>query len=306
MHRDLADIGLIDRRDDTHLPEVGGYGEENGGLKGRRHGLARVDVPGDHDPVDRRMDDRVVEVRSGYRARGFLGCQVRFRRRGALHGKARSGTRIIEILVGQRPSRVKLVEPGVVVRSMVAVDLRLFQGCARAGQSRQHLSLLGHERLSVEACKHLTGLDAIVVVNLDRRHATADLRANLDGGDGLDVTGGPDLAHHLAQRRRVEAEACSERHWTRPYNDPHDEERHDCQSSRDGPKETPTAPPLRLGVDQVSQTSRLSRQNSTLREDHGHAAESVQRRCHPGGRPSWWYLHCRRVQKLPMYAVRAP
>ena len=55
LRRDLADVGLVDRRDDAHLAEVGGDREEHGRLEDGRDGLPGVDVARDDDAVDGRV-----------------------------------------------------------------------------------------------------------------------------------------------------------------------------------------------------------------------------------------------------------
>ena len=62
---DAADVGLVDVREDLHLREVLRDHEERRRLERRRDGLADVVAAAHDDPVDRRDDARVREVRLG-------------------------------------------------------------------------------------------------------------------------------------------------------------------------------------------------------------------------------------------------
>ena len=59
---DAADVGFVDVRVDLHLRQVGGDDEERRRLHAGRDRLADVDAALDDDAVNRRRDDRVIEV----------------------------------------------------------------------------------------------------------------------------------------------------------------------------------------------------------------------------------------------------
>ena len=56
-----ADIGLVHTDLQVNFTKILRNGEKHRGLQAGRHRLARIDISIDHDPVDRRTDDRVVE-----------------------------------------------------------------------------------------------------------------------------------------------------------------------------------------------------------------------------------------------------
>ena len=55
-------IRFADVRIDLHLREILGDEKENRRLQTRRHRLANVDAPGDHNTIDRSTDGGVFEV----------------------------------------------------------------------------------------------------------------------------------------------------------------------------------------------------------------------------------------------------
>ena len=59
---DPADVGFVQARDDLHLRQVGREDEQRGRRHARRDGLSHVDVARNHKTVDRRGDDRVLEI----------------------------------------------------------------------------------------------------------------------------------------------------------------------------------------------------------------------------------------------------
>ena len=60
---DRANVGLVDRRHQFHVPEIGGNDEQHRRLQRGGDGLAGIDRTRQHDAVDGGIDGAVGEVR---------------------------------------------------------------------------------------------------------------------------------------------------------------------------------------------------------------------------------------------------
>jgi hypothetical protein len=61
----LPDIGLINLSVDLHLTQIVRNLEQCFGFEGDCNGLARIDVPLDDDPINRRPEHGAIEIKSG-------------------------------------------------------------------------------------------------------------------------------------------------------------------------------------------------------------------------------------------------
>ncbi len=167
---DLADVRLVHLAGELHPRKVLGDREQGRRLERRRHRLPHVVVAGDHDAVDRRADDRVLQVRLGLPERRLELRHLRHR------------------LVEDRLGGLQFVlrdEPGLEQRPLaLELDLAVEGGDLGAVELSPGFADGGFERGGVEGGEDLAVAHLTVEVAVQRRDDPGDLRADLDRGHG--------------------------------------------------------------------------------------------------------------------------
>ncbi len=213
---DPADVGLVDARVDLHLRQVRGQYEQRRRLHARGHRLADVDAALRDDAVDRRGDDRVVQIdlvlidgrlrlrdgRLGLRDRRLLRLQH------GLCGIDRNFRRVEIALRHEIPGRELFAARVLLLRvdelhfGPLEIALRLGQVRLRLREVGLRLLQLRLEERRIELGDHLVLLDDRVEVGAEPGDVARHLAADLHRRHRLQRAGGADGVNDVAAADR--------------------------------------------------------------------------------------------------------
>ena len=176
--RDVANVGFGDGADDLHFGEIVGDGEEDGGVEGGGDGLADVDLAGEDDAVDRRVDGAAGEIDFGVFDRGGAGLDLRVGL-----GELREG--LIEVGLGNEAVLLKRGGPFGVELDEAVVGF----GVGEFGFGRAEAGLVGG---GVDVGDDVAVFHDGVIVDQDLIDDAGDLAADFDGDNRLQRAGGSD------------------------------------------------------------------------------------------------------------------
>ena len=213
---DPSDIGLVNVGVHLHLGEVCGDDEERRRLQARRDGLPHIDAALYDDPVDGRLDDRVIQIHLVL----VDGC-LRL-----AHGCLRLGDRrllrcqrclcaidrylgSVEVALRNQVAGGQLFGAGVLLLRVDELDLGPLEVALRFGEVRLRLHQAGTRRLKlrieergVELRDHLSFVHDRVEVGAQIRDVARDLTTDLHRRDGLQRAGRADRIDDLPTRHR--------------------------------------------------------------------------------------------------------
>ena len=163
---DAADVRLVEVGDDLHLREIGREDEQGRRRHAGGHRLADVHIARDDQPVDRRADDRVLQVdlvlverRARLRDLRLRGADLRVDRSDVDLGGLQLALR------NQLPAR-QLLRAGELRAGVLETDLEAIEIGLRANQVRARLFDLGLEEGRVQSSEDLALLDQRVEIGI--------------------------------------------------------------------------------------------------------------------------------------------